>query len=103
MGGDRAPGSIIAGVELAAREVRSELVLLGDETILRPLTKKLKRSNAFKIIHCSETIGMGDSPVQAVRSKKDSSIVRGLREAASTPQSAFFSAGHSGAVFAAAL
>jgi glycerol-3-phosphate acyltransferase PlsX len=46
---------------------------------------------------------MGESPVQAIRSKKDSSIVRGLRLAAQTPRSAFFSAGHSGAVFAAAL
>src|SRR5688500_137855 len=98
MGGDRAPKAVLSGVELVAKEVNDALFLLGDETVLAPLVRKLKHAKP-QIIHCSESIDMGESPVQAVRSKKDSSIVRGLAAAAETPNSAFFSAGHSGAVF----
>lgn len=101
MGGDRAPDTVLAGVQLAAKEVRSEIVLVGDESALNCLLKKF--SHRPRVLHCSENIEMSESPVQAVRAKKDSSIVKGLRAAAETPGSAFFSAGHSGAVFAAAL
>lgn len=102
MGGDRAPSTVIAGVQLVAKELKAELVLVGDRAALEPLVRRL-RGIRPEILHCSESIDMNESPVQAVRAKKDSSIVRGLREAARTPDSAFFSAGHSGAVFAAAL
>lgn len=109
MGGDHAPRVVIDGVKLLKEEVTAELLLLGDESALKPLVAQVLRkrkssSPRIEIIHCSETIAMGESPVKAVRSKKDSSIVRGLRLAAeSADDSAFFSAGHSGAVFAAAL
>lgn len=103
MGGDRAPDAVIAGVQLVSREVKAKLVLLGDESALKPLVAKLHGERP-EIIHCPETITMSESPVQAVRAKKDSSIVKGLKLAAEDPDnSAFFSAGHSGAVFAAAL
>lgn len=102
MGGDQAPRVVIDGVRLLKEEVKAELILLGDESALTPLVRRLKNVRC-EIIHCSESIEMGESPVSAVRSKKDSSIVRGLKLAAETPDSAFFSAGHSGAVFAAAL
>lgn len=102
MGGDSAPQSVIAGVQLVAKELKAKIVLVGDQEILSPFLKKLKRIEP-QVIHCSESIEMEESPVQAVRSKKDSSIVRGLKATTETPDSAFFSAGHSGAVFAAAL
>jgi glycerol-3-phosphate acyltransferase PlsX len=113
MGGDRAPASVLAGVSLFLKErdknpalASVQLSLLGDYATLEPsLFRYLgKQKKSWpELIHCSETIEMGESPVQSVRSKKDSSIVRGLKLAAETPDSAFFSAGHSGAVFAAAL
>ncbi|MEW6058293.1 MAG: phosphate acyltransferase PlsX [Bdellovibrionota bacterium] len=102
MGGDRAPESVLAGVQLVARDAKVELVLLGDESVLNPLLKHFRGARP-RVVHCPDTISMSESPVQAVRSKKGSSIVQGLRLAAETPRSAFFSAGHSGAVFAAAL
>lgn len=102
MGGDYAPDAVVAGVRLAAKETTAQLVVLGTKEALSPFQSKLRDLDC-EIIYCSETIDMGESPVQAVRSKKDSSIVRGLRLSAETPNSAFFSAGHSGAVFAAAL
>ncbi len=104
MGGDHAPKTVIAGLELLNNECTSELVLLGDEGALNPLIqKKLKKLPPFKIVHCPENIEMGESPVQAVRTKKNSSIVRGLELIKRNSEAAFFSAGHSGAVFAAAL
>lgn len=104
MGGDHAPNVVIDGVKLLHEEVSSDLYLLGDESVLKPLVRKLRRGPRIEIVHCSETIAMGESPMKAVRSKKDSSIVRGLKLAAEDGDNyAFFSAGHSGAVFAAAL
>jgi glycerol-3-phosphate acyltransferase PlsX len=103
MGGDRAPEAVIAGVQLYATEFgSSDLCLLGDEQRLKSLLARF-RGEAPRLIHCAENIEMGESPVKAVRAKRESSIVKGLQLAAETPDSAFFSAGHSGAVFAAAL
>ncbi|MBI3544472.1 MAG: phosphate acyltransferase PlsX [Deltaproteobacteria bacterium] len=103
MGGDRAPDAVVAGVHLALKEVKAKLVLLGEEDKLRPHLSRLK-ALGVEFVDCGESIGMDESPVQAVRGKKDSSIVQGLKaSAADSDNSAFFSAGHSGAVFAAAL
>lgn len=103
MGGDRAPEAVVAGVQLVAKDLKAKLVLLGDELRLRSLLKRLHGLD-YEFVHCPETIEMSESPVQAVRAKKNSSIVRGLQLAAESPDnSSFFSAGHSGAVFAAAL
>ena len=111
MGGDQAPRIAVAGSALAVRELlplieakKLSLVLLGDEQLIKPVLKKyFKNLPKPQLIHCSEVITMGESAVSAARSKKDSSIYRGLELASKTPDSAFFSAGHSGAVFAAAL
>lgn len=102
MGGDHAPGAVLRGIQLLRKEVKADLILLGDESVLKSHLKKWK-GPLPEIIHCPETIEMSESPVQAVRSKKNSSIVRGLMKVAEEPNSAFFSAGHSGAVMAAAM
>ncbi|MBI2606387.1 MAG: phosphate acyltransferase PlsX [Deltaproteobacteria bacterium] len=104
MGGDYAPQAVIAGVALARKDkaITAEIVLLGDKNLLEPHLARFKGKRP-EVIHCSEVVGMGESPVTVVRAKKDSSIVRGLQLTESTPNSAFFSAGHSGACFAAAL
>jgi glycerol-3-phosphate acyltransferase PlsX len=103
MGGDRAPDAVIAGVQLAAKEVRAKLTVLGEEAVLTPYLPLLKELGV-EFVACGESIGMSESPVQAVRAKRDSSIVQGLKLSASdADNTAFFSAGHSGAVFAAAL
>lgn len=102
MGGDRAPDCVLKGVELVKDQLKARIAVLGDRHILEPWANNL-RGVRPEIIHCSEVIAMDESPVQAVRAKKDSTIVRGLKLTAETSDSAFFSAGHSGAVFAAAL
>ncbi|MGE4233319.1 MAG: phosphate acyltransferase PlsX [Bacteriovoracia bacterium] len=106
MGGDQAPGVVIAGLAQAAPLLKAEVCVLGTNTQVTPLLKKYRnqlKNLQLEFIHCSEVVEMSDSPVQAVRHKKDSSIVRGMILTKQTPNSAFFSAGHSGAVLAAAL
>lgn len=103
-GGDHAPDAVIAGVLLAQKDpkVKAEIVLVGNKEKLKPYLSKFK-NKIPEIIDCTEIIEMDESPVTAIKTKKDSSIVRGLKAHSETPRSAFFSAGHSGACFAAAL
>lgn len=106
MGGDRAPQEVLSGTLMAAAELKAALTLFGPEHVLQPWASSLKKKKlkaSIDWIHCSETIEMHESPTQAIRTKKQSSIVQGLRRTLETQDSAFFSAGHSGAIFAAAL
>ena len=77
MGGDYAPAEIIAGA-LEAREVLDkddEIVLIGDEPIILEHLSRLKAApETFHIFHAPEVIGMEESPVEALRRKKKSSI-----------------------------
>lgn len=108
MGGDQAPKVVIAGLARAAKaeEIKAEIYLLGDQEAMHPHLNRYKsqlKNIHCEVIHCEDQIEMGESPVQAVRSKKNSSIVKGLTLSKQSSDAAFFSAGHSGAVFAAAL
>lgn len=124
MGGDYAPHATLAGAIEALPELEGELVLLGDEKILRPLLAK-RRYQALadamaqgasphgcrvSLHPAAETIGMEDS-IRAVRKKPNATINVGCqlagesyaqKEPDHTP-AAFVSAGHSGAVMASAL
>ena len=101
MGGDNAPKEIILGVE-QARDLYPELefLLYGDETQLNSF---LTDSNHIKVMPTTEMIEMGEEPVRAIRSKKDSSIVRAANAVKDGEADAFFSAGNTGAVLAAGL
>jgi glycerol-3-phosphate acyltransferase PlsX len=108
MGGDYAPKEVLKGVAKALQNkaLHAEIILVGDKEKIEKNLHLLKIKSDKKIpqiIHAPEVIAMDDSPMQAVRSKKNSSIVVGLQHTKSTPQSAFFSAGHSGACYAASL
>ena len=103
MGGDHAPGEIIAGV-LEAREVlgnEDELVLIGDEDIIKTKLHELGADpGAFRIFHASDTIGMDESPVEALRRKPKSSIAIMARAASHRQVDAVLSAGNTGACVA---
>lgn len=103
MGGDYAPGEVVAGAVLAAREYGIEVVLVGREEAVR--AELLKHDTAglkLPIVNASEVIEMDEHPSQAVRRKKDSSVVVGLKMVTDGQADAFVSAGHSGATMAAA-
>ena len=98
MGGDHAPGALVEGAVLAARETRSELILVGDrKRIERELGKFEDKLANLSIQHCSEWIEMGEAPVTALRKKKDSSILVGMRIMKSSAADAIVTAGNTGA------
>jgi glycerol-3-phosphate acyltransferase PlsX len=103
MGGDYAPGVTVAGAVEAARTYGTEIVLVGPEEQVRAeLARHDTAGLALPVVHAPEVIAMGEHPAMAVRRKKDSSIAVGARLVRDGQGSAFVSAGHSGAVMAAA-
>lgn len=103
MGGDHAPGEIIAGA-LEAKDVlesEDELVLIGDEeTIKSHLLQLGAPADTFRIFHAPEVIGMDESPVEALRRKPKSSIAIMARAASHRQVDAVLSAGNTGACVA---
>ena len=100
MGGDNAPGEIVRGaVDAAERMEQVSLILVGDqEKIERELQKLSYPKDRIRIQHASEVIGTEEHPVEAVRHKKDSSLVVGMNIVRKGEADAFASAGNSGAV-----
>ena len=104
MGGDNAPGEIVAGAVRAARELGLRVALVGaPEPIAVELAKHGGKPDTVTIVPASEVIEMDEQPAQAARHKKDSSIVVGLRMVKEGQAGAFVSAGNTGAVMAAAI
>ncbi len=104
MGGDNAPGEIVAGAVRAARELGLRVALVGPpEPITVELAKHGGKPDTVTIVPASEVIEMDEQPAQAARHKKDSSIVVGLRMVKDGQAGAFVSAGNTGAVMAAAI
>jgi len=95
MGGDNAPGEIVAGALLAASEGRA-VVLVGRSA-------ELSGVDGLAIIEASEVIEMGDDPAHGVRRKKDSSLVRAAEAVRDGKAAAMVSAGNTGAAMASAL
>ena len=107
MGGDFAPREIVRGAVEASRAwPELEIVLLGDETAVR---RELAANGAaeepgrIRVFHTTQAIEMGEAPAHAVRTKRDSSIVRGMEMLRHKEADAFLSAGNTGAMVAAAL
>ena len=101
VGGDHAPSEILAGVALAlAEDPALQVLLTGPAEVVEPFcTTHAGRAIA---VATTEIIEMGEHPANAVRSKKDSSIVVGSRLVKEGRAEAFFSAGSTGACMAAA-
>ena len=103
MGGDFAPKEIVQGAVDAAKKYDCEIVLIGDEEQIRAeLHGADPTALRISIVHASEVIGMNEHPAEAVRSKKDSSIVVATRLVKEGQCDAVFSAGSTGAAVAAA-
>jgi glycerol-3-phosphate acyltransferase PlsX len=99
VGGDHAPEAVVEGVARAVdADSRLEVALVGPERVVRPAAEGHVRLTA---VPAEETISMDESPTQAVRAKRDSSIVVGCRLVKEGRAHGFFSAGNTGAVLAA--
>jgi glycerol-3-phosphate acyltransferase PlsX len=103
MGGDHAPDEIIKGCVRAVKEMTCKLVLVGKEDLLRSkLSAYTYDESTIEIIHADEVITMDDSPVTAIRQKKQSSMVVGLKLLKDKQVDAFISAGSTGALLTGA-
>lgn len=100
MGGDYAPAEAVKGAVAAVLEKENvEVLLVGKQEILE---KELESCNypkeRIRIVPASEVIETGEPPVAAIRGKKDSSIVVGMKLVRKEEADAFVSAGSSGAI-----
>ncbi len=108
MGGDNAPDANIQGAINAIKKIKAEVILVGNEKILRNRIKELykkdleKITNRIKIKHTTETIDMCDTPTVAIKQKKDSSMVVGFKMVKEGEGDVFISAGNSGALLTGA-
>ncbi len=103
MGGDKAPSEIIKGAILAAQKYSCEIVLVGDADKIRSeLDAAGGGGLPITIRHAGEVITMGEHPADAVRVKKDSSIVVATKMVKDGECDAVLSAGSTGASVAAA-
>lgn len=96
MGGDHAPDEVLKGARLAVEKFGLPVVLVGDPD-------RLGDTHGFEVIPASEVIEMDDEPGSAVRTKKDSSLVRAAEAVRDGKASAMVSAGNTGAAMASAL
>ena len=102
MGGDNAPKEIIKGaVEAVQKRDDIQVILTGkEEVIADELAGYTYNKEQITIVNTTEVIETAEPPVMAIRRKKDSSIVVGLKLVKEKKADAFVSAGSSGAVLA---
>lgn len=100
MGGDNAPKEIVKGaIEAVQAEKRIKVYLVGKEEVIRQeLSAYQYPAEQVEVVNATEVIETAEPPVNAIRKKKDSSIVKGLTLVKNGECDAFVSAGSSGAV-----
>lgn len=106
MGGDFAPGPIVAGACEAVAELPGlTVVLVGDQARIEAELAKAPGSprDRMPIVHASQVVGMEDKPVEALRKKRDNSISRSWGLLAAGEVDAVVSAGNTGAMVASGL
>ena len=102
MGGDNAPSEIVKGSVNALNKCPNlKVTFTGKEDLVKAELAKLKYpADRVEILNCTEVIEMAEPPVGAIRTKKDSSIVKGLRLVKDGECDAFVTAGSTGAALA---
>ena len=109
MGGDNAPDANIKGAVKAINQIEAEVCLIGNKDIINSKIKEFYGKNDISEIsprltihHTTETIEMCEIPTQAIKHKKDSSMVVGFNMLKEGKGDVFISAGNSGALLTGA-
>jgi len=105
MGGDHGPSVVVpAALDMLQRNPHVRLILVGQETLLREelVRNSAEESGRLLIQHASQSISMDESPSQALRLKKDSSMRVAINLVKSGEAQACVSAGNTGALMATA-
>ena len=110
MGGDNSPDEIIKGSVNAIDELESEIVLIGKEELINQKVKEIYGKDNIKevsprisIKNAEEVIENCESPTEAIKKKKDSSMVVAFNMLKNGEGDAFVSAGSTGAFMAGGL
>jgi len=103
MGGDKAPGVVVEGALMAAKELGCDIVLVGDNDLIqKELFKRApKIPSNISVCHASQAIGMNEPAALSVRRKRDSSISVAAQLLKDKKADAFVSAGNTGAAVCA--
>lgn len=104
-GGDKSPSANVEGAVLALREHSDlELILTGDENIIKSELDRLGcKSDRIEIIHAPDVITGEDKPTDAIRLKRDSSMIKAISMLRKEPDIAgLVSTGATGSLIAAA-
>lgn len=100
MGGDFAPYAVVKGVESVCREKIADVVIVGDEKAIKPL---INNASGIEIVHTPIYVDMDESPSNALRKKRDSSVNKAFELLKAKEVQAVVSAGNSGATMAFAI
>ncbi|MBI4567941.1 MAG: phosphate acyltransferase PlsX, partial [Planctomycetes bacterium] len=102
MGGDHAPGEIVRGaVQGALAHPDVTVILVGKQDAINRLLDEDRRPANVRVVHATEEVAMDESPVDAIRKKKDSSLKRAVDLVKGGEAEAAISAGNTGAMVAA--
>lgn len=103
MGGDMGPAEVVEAVKLVLGDASIDLLtLVGDQAVLQPMLAAagLSANPRVSVLHASEVITMEDKPLQALKRKKDSSMVRAIELVKSGEARVAISSGNTGALMA---
>lgn len=104
MGGDLGPSEVVAAVKLALHQFPAlkPITLVGNESVLGPLLSHagLTGESRLSVFHASEVVTMEDKPLNALKKKKDSSMVRAIELVKNHEAGVVVSCGNTGALMA---
>src|SRR5207245_7155701 len=104
MWGDHGPRVVVEAAVAAVRELGAAVILVGDRSAIhREFVRLGAESLSLEIRHASQVVGMAESPSQALRRKRDSSLRVAAELVKGGTASAFISAGNTGAAMAIAM
>ena len=103
MGGDNAPKVVVQGAIQASDESGVDVILVGNEEAISIELEGYRQREHIRVHHCREAVLMNESPLKAVRKKKDSSIRVAFDLMKRNEADAVVSAGNSGATMAAGI
>jgi glycerol-3-phosphate acyltransferase PlsX len=104
MGGDNAPGEIVRGAVMGAKQYGADIILVGPQDVMKGELAKYDTSGLnIDIVHTDEYLVEGEHPAYALRKKRKASIAVATKLVKSGDADAVISAGPTGGVVASAL
>ena len=104
MGSDKYPDPEILGAIEAVKEAKEQVVLVGNEDLIRPKLEQASPNNPLiSVVHAPEVVEMWDKPVESARQKPNNSMAVGIQLVKEGKGQAFVTAGNTGGAMFNAL